>query len=125
MTQKESFIVNRLKSVGFAFKGALFLLKTEASIQVQFVVAVLLTGLGFYFDISTVEWLFQIFAIGLVISIESINTAIEAIADFIHPENHKKIGLIKDIAAGAVFMAVFFGGIVGLIIYIPKILQLF
>jgi diacylglycerol kinase (ATP) len=124
MGQKKSFIVNRLKSIGFAFKGAMFLLKTEASIQVQFVIAVVLTGLGFYFKISTVEWLFQILAIGLVISIESINTAIEAIADFIHPENHKKIGLIKDIAAGAVFMAAFFASIVGLIIYIPKIFQL-
>ncbi|GGK16138.1 diacylglycerol kinase [Yeosuana aromativorans] len=124
MGQKKSFIVNRLKSIGFAFKGAMFLLKTEASIQVQFVIAVVLTGLGFYFKISTVEWLFQILAIGLVISIESINTAIEAIADFIHPENHKKIGLIKDIAAGAVFIAAFFASIVGLIIYVPKIFQL-
>lgn len=124
MGQMKSFIVNRLKSIGFAFKGAVFLIKTEASIQIQFIIALILTGLGFYFEISTVEWLFQILAIGLVMSIEGINTAIEAMADFIHPENHKKIGLIKDIAAGAVFMAAFFSSVVGLIIYIPKIFQL-
>ena len=124
MGLKKSFIVNRLKSIGFAFKGTVFLIKTEASIQIQFVIAVILTGLGFYFKISNFEWLFQVLAIGLVISFESINTAIERIADFIHPEHNKKIGIIKDMAAGAVFIAAFFACIVGLIIYIPKIFQL-
>ena len=54
-------------------------------------------------------------------SVEGINTAIEEIANFIHPERHDKIGLIKDIAAGAVFIASVFASIVGLIIYLPKI----
>lgn len=123
MSEKGNFITYRLKSIGFAFRGAIYLLKTEASIQVQFVIAIIVTALGFYFDISTIEWILQILAIGLVMSIEGINTAIEEVADFIHPENHKKIGLIKDIAAGAVFMASFFAIVVGLIIYIPKFLN--
>ena len=63
----------------------------------------------------------QILAISLVMSMEGINTAIEEIANFIHPERHDKIGLIKDIAAGAVFIASVFACIVGLIIYLPKI----
>ena len=121
MNKKKSFFINRLKSVGFAFKGAYFLLKTEASIQVQFGIFILLTVFGFCFNISTTEWLFQFLAIGMVMSIEGINTAVEEIADFIHPEKHKKIGLIKDIGAGAVFIASVFAIIIGLIIYIPKI----
>jgi diacylglycerol kinase (ATP) len=121
MTKKESFLINRLKSVGYAFKGALLLLKTEASIKIQFVIAVVLTIAGFYFNISTYEWLLQILAIGLVMSIEGVNTAIEEIANFIHPEHHNKIGLIKDIAAGAVFIASIFAVIIGFIIYLPKI----
>ena len=121
MKKKKSFYINRLKSVGFAFKGAYFLLKTEASIQVQFGIFIMLTVFGFYFNISTAEWLFQFLAIGMVMSIEGINTAVEEIADFIHPEKHKKIGLIKDIGAGAVFIASVFAIIIGLIIYIPKI----
>jgi diacylglycerol kinase (ATP) len=121
MKKKKSFFINRLKSVGFAFKGAYFLLKTEASIQVQFGIFIMLTVFGFYFNISTAEWLFQFLAIGMVMSIEGINTAVEEIADFIHPEKHKKIGLIKDIGAGAVFIASVFAIIIGLIIYIPKI----
>ncbi len=121
MTKKESFLVNRLKSVGFAFKGALLLLKTEASIQIQFAIAIVLTITGFYFNISSTEWILQILAIGLVMSIEGINTAIEEIADFIHPEHNIKIGFIKDVAAGAVFIAAVAAIIIGLIIYIPKL----
>ena len=121
MSKKESFLVNRLKSVGYDFKGALLLLKTEASVQVQFVIALAVTAAGFYFQISPNEWILQLLAIGLVISMEGMNTAIEEIANFIHPEHNNKIGLIKDIAAGAVFIASVFASIIGLIIYLPKI----
>lgn len=71
--------------------------------MVQFSIGLLLTFAGFYFGISKTDWLFQIFAIGLVMSIEGLNTAVEKIADFIHPDYHQRIGFIKDIAAGAVF----------------------
>jgi diacylglycerol kinase (ATP) len=120
MAKKDSFLVNRLKSVGFAFKGALLLLKTEASIKIQFIIAILVTAAGFYYQISNTEWMLQLLSIGLVMSIEGINTAIEEIADFIHPEHHKKIGLIKDVAAGAVFIASVFAIAIGFIIYFPK-----
>jgi diacylglycerol kinase (ATP) len=121
MTKKESFFANRIRSVGFAFKGALLLLRNEASIKVQFTMALLVTAAGFYFDITTTEWATQLLAIGLVMSMEGINTAVEEIANFVHPDFHNKIGLIKDIAAGAVFFASIFAIIIGLIIYLPKI----
>ena len=121
MSKKESFLLNRLKSVGYAFKGAIYLIKTEASIKIQIVIAVLVTIAGFILSISTTEWVFQCLAIALVMSVEGINTAIEAVADFIHPEHHNKIGIIKDIAAGAVFISAFFAVIIGFIIYLPKV----
>jgi len=121
MPKKESFLVNRIKSIGYACKGAFLLLKTESSIQIQFVIAILITIAGFYFNISLTEWALQILAIGLVMSIEGLNTAIEAIADFMHPDRHEKIGFLKDIAAGAVFIASLAALIVGCIIYLPKI----
>ena len=65
--------------------------------------SVLLIIAGFYFEISAIEWMVQLIAIALVMSAEALNSAIEEIADFIHPEYHKKIGYTKDIAAGAVF----------------------
>ncbi len=119
--KKEPFLKNRLKSVGYAAKGAFLLLKTESSIQIQFVIGVIVTVLGFYFNISATEWMMQVFAIGLIMSVEGVNTAIEKMSDFVHPEHHIKIGFIKDIAAGAVFISAITAIIIGCIIYFPKI----
>jgi len=114
------FLGKRLKGCKYAIKGAWMLLKNEASIQVQAIIAIGVTIAGFYYNISPVEWMFQVFAIGLVMSIEGLNTAAEEIADFIHPEYHKKIGYIKDVAAGAVFFAAIVAAIIACLIYIPK-----
>lgn len=116
----DSYLGKRVKGGGYAIKGAYLLVRHEASIQVQAVIGVLMIIAGFYFEISTTEWMFQIFSIGLVMSLEGMNTAAEEIADFIHPEFHTKIGLIKDFAAGAVFLAALTAVIIGCIIYIPK-----
>lgn len=115
-----SFLGKRLKGCGYAVKGAYMLLKKEASIQVQFVIAVLITIAGFYFEISSTEWMLQIFAIGLVMTAEGLNTAAEEIANFVHPDFHNKIGYIKDVAAGAVFFAAIAAVIIAGIIYFPK-----
>ena len=66
MQKKEPFIINRLKSVGYAFKGMLILIKTEASIKIQLFIAIVVTIAGFYFEISKTEWIAQITMIGLV-----------------------------------------------------------
>jgi diacylglycerol kinase (ATP) len=103
-------------------KGALKLIATEHSIMVQFSLAILMTIAGFCFNITKTEWLFQIVSIGLVMSIEGLNTAVEKVADFIHPDYHERIGFIKDISAGAVLFAAVTAIIIGLIIYTPKFL---
>lgn len=115
-----SFVTGRLKSVTYAFKGALKLISTEHSIMVQFSIGILISILGFIMNITATEWLFQTFAIGLVMSIEGLNTAVEKIADFIHPNYSQRIGFIKDIAAGSVFFAAITAIVIGLIIYVPK-----
>ena len=115
-----TFVTGRLKSMTYAFNGAVKLIRTEHSIMVQFSLGIIITIAGFYFNISQTEWLFQVLAIGLVMSIEGLNTAVEKIADFIHPDYHERIGFIKDIAAGAVFFAAMTAIAIGLIIYIPK-----
>ncbi|GGH43172.1 diacylglycerol kinase [Mangrovimonas yunxiaonensis] len=124
MSKKEPFLKNRLKSIGYAYKGAKLLLKTESSIKIQFAVAFIVTIAGVYFKLSPTEWMIQILAIGLIVAVEGLNTAIEKMADFIHPEHHNKIGFIKDIAAGAVFYAAITAIIIGLFIYLPKIFEI-
>ncbi len=115
----KKFVSGRLKSIQYAFKGALKLIKTEHSIMVQCALGFVVTAAGFYFEISKTEWLIQILVIGLVLCTEGLNTAVEKIADFIHPDFNEKIGFIKDIAAGAVFFAALTAITLGLIIYIP------
>jgi diacylglycerol kinase (ATP) len=116
----KTFLTGRFKSMGFAFKGAIKLITTEHSVMVQSCLAVVMIIAGFYFEISHEEWLVQTLVIGLVLGIEGLNTAVEKVADFIHPEYHERIGFIKDIAAGAVFFAAMTAIAIGCIIYIPK-----
>jgi len=122
VNKDNTFFTGRLKSVGFAVKGAIKLITTEHSVMVQSSIAVLMTIAGFYYNISQTEWMFQILVFGLVLSIEGLNTAVEKIADFIHPDYHERIGFIKDIAAGAVFFAALSAIAIGLIIYLPRII---
>ncbi len=118
---KESFLENRIKGVGYAFKGAWILVRSESSIQIQVVIALAVTLAGFYFEISTAEWIYQLFAIGLVMGVEGVNTAIEKLSDYVQPEHDPRIGRIKDISAGAVMYVSMIASIIGLIIYLPKI----
>ncbi len=124
MIQDKRFVSGRIKSIGFAVKGAFKLVSTEHSVMVQFSLMILMILAGFYFHISREEWMLQILAFGLVLGIEGLNTAVEKIADFIHPEFHNRIGFIKDIAAGAVLFAAFSAIAVGALIYVPKIFNL-
>jgi len=122
--KNNSFIKGRIRSLRYAIFGTYKLITTEHSIMVQFSVAILLTILGFFVGITKTEWIFQILAVGLVLSVEGLNTAVEKIADFIHPDFHKKIGFIKDISAGAVTFAVISALVITLIIYVPYFIKL-
>ena len=120
MRKKGEFIINRFKSVKYAAKGFWILVTTENSIIAQVIISIIMTVLGFFMNLSATEWMMQVIAIGLVLIAESLNTAIERIADFIHPDYHDKIGHIKDVSAGAAFFAAIIAIIIGFIIYIPK-----
>ena len=115
------FFKGRLRSLKFAIKGAWLLITTEHSIMVQVFIGISVSILGWILDISSLEWILQIFAIGMVLVAESLNSAIEKLCDFIHPDFHKKIGFIKDISAGGVAFAAISAILIGLIIYLPKI----
>ncbi len=119
----KSFLIGRFKSIGYAFKGFFFLIKTEHAIISQLIIAGIFTGMGVYFGISREEWIWQILAIGMVLSAESLNTAIEKVCDFIHPEYHQKIGIIKDVASGAVTFAALTALTVGGLIYFPYFIK--
>ena len=122
---KDNFIVERIRSVKFSLRGIWFLITTESSIKAQLFIILLISLARFYFQINTNEWLMQTLAIGLVLVAESLNTGIEKLADFVHPDYHKKIGFIKDVSAGSSGIAAIISLIIAGIIYIPKITLLF
>jgi diacylglycerol kinase (ATP) len=116
----DNFLIGRLKSIKYAFKGIYLLITTEHSVMVQFSLGIIVIIFGFVMNISATEWMFQLLAIGLVLVAESLNTGIEKLCDFVHIEYNDKIGFIKDISAGASTFAVIIAIVIGLIIYIPK-----
>lgn len=117
--KESSFLKGRIKSVYYAARGAYHLVRTEHSVIAQLIIAAGMTAIGWYFEITATEWMMQWLTIGLVLAIEGLNTAVEKLLDFIHPEEHPRVGLIKDIAAGAVFFTAIIAIIVGLHIYVP------
>jgi len=121
----DSFLKGRLRSLKFALKGMWLLITTEDSIKAQLFFGAVAVGFGLYFNISNTEWMIQSLIIGMVLVAEALNTAIEKLADFVHPDYHKKIGFIKDVSAGSSGIAAIISLIIAGIIYIPKIALLF
>ena len=116
----DNFVKGRIRSLTFALRGAWLLITTEHSIMVQVSIAVIMTVVGFIVQLSSIEWMFQLLAIGLVLVAESLNTGLEKLSDFVHPDYNDRIGFIKDISAGAATFAAIIAVIIGLIIYLPK-----
>jgi diacylglycerol kinase (ATP) len=122
---KDNFLIGRLKSVRFSLHGIWLLVTTETNIKIQLIIAIITVVLGFYFNISAIEWLIQTMMIAIVLVAESLNTGIEKLSDIVHSDYHEKIKVVKDISAGAVGIAAIISLFVGGIIYIPKIALLF
>lgn len=108
------------KSVGYALRG-IAVAFTGSNLKIQRVIALLVLLAGFYFKISRTEWCLIIIAITSVLAFELVNTALEKICDFVHPEKNEKIRDIKDISAGAVLLVSISAFVLGLMIFLPKI----
>ncbi len=123
---KSSFsFKNRIYSFKYAIRGWLYFFRSEHNAWIQASIAIIACALGFYLNISSIEWCIILISIGVVLITEMLNTAIEKTIDLIHPEYYPKAGAIKDLSAGAVLLSSFIALIIGLIIFIPKIITLF
>ncbi len=123
---KKKYSINRFfKSFSYAFTGIKTACKTEQNFLFDAIFAVMTIILGFILKLSTIEFAIVLLAIGLVISLELINTSIEYTIDMAMPEIHPLAKAAKDISSGAVLISAVMALIVGLIIYLPKIIALF
>ena len=124
MKSQKFSIIQRFKSFKYAFEGYKYLFNEEHNARVHLFFTALSIICGFIFRISNLEWLGVLTAIALVFITEILNTAIEKLADFVSPERNINIKIIKDLAAAAVFTSAAISVIIGLIIFIPKFIQL-
>ena len=111
-----------INSFRYAIEGLISSFKTERNMKIHILAMVLVIVLGIYLKLTLIEWSFITFAITLVIGAELFNTAIETIVDMVSPEKNPKAKLAKDISAAAVLALSIGAAIIGMIIFIPKIL---
>lgn len=120
-SKKEFSIIKRARSFVHAGRGIILFLKTTHNAWIHVIVATFIIIFGFYFSVTSLEWIALIFAIGFVFVAEAFNTAIEIDIDLTSPEYHPYARDTKDVAAGAVLLASITAIIVGCIIFIPYI----
>jgi diacylglycerol kinase len=113
---------SRIDSFGHAFRGLTDLLRTQPNAQIHAVVTVCVVGAGWWFHLARWEWVAIVLCIALVLAMEAMNTALEYLADQVSTDRHPLIGKAKDVAAAAVFLCALGAVVVGLLIFIPKIL---
>ena len=124
--KKKTYSIKRFfNSFIYAGSGIKSAIKTEQNLLLDLICGIVAITGGILLKISMIELAIIIIVIGLVISIELINTAIEYVVDMAMPEVHPLAKLSKDIAAGAVLITTIVALIVGLIIFLPKIIALF
>ena len=124
MIENKFSIRKRLKSFTFALNGMKILISEEHNARIHFVSAICVIMAGVIFKISAIEWIIILFAIGLVITLEIVNSSIENMADFISHEKHASIKKVKDLSAAAVLVCSLTALAIGLIIFLPKVLRI-
>ncbi len=110
-----------------AFKCAMngvLLASKERNFKIEICFLLVCVVLGFFFGISAIEWAICISCFGLVLGAETLNTAIEAVVDLVSPDYHELAGAAKDCAAGATYLLSLSSLLVGIILFLPRILSL-
>jgi len=115
---------SRLQSFRFALNGLRSLLKYEHNSRIHSIAAISVIILGILMKIDLTEWCLLIIVIGMVFITELLNSALESFADSIKPEWNDMIGKAKDYSAAAVLIAVIISLLAGVIIFVPKLLNL-
>lgn len=119
---KSKKLANSFKYAGQGFN---FSFKTERNMKIHITIMILVIIAGILLKINRYEWIICIICFAIVISGELFNTAIEIVVDIAMPYKNEKAKLAKDISASAVLVFAISSAIIGLIIFVPKILNIF
>lgn len=113
------------QSLAFALAGVRHAIRSQRNLRIHVTIAVAVVIAGFALGISRTEWAVVVTLIAVVIGLELLNSAIEALVDLASPEPHSLAKVAKDTAAGAILVAALGSVAAGLIIFLPRLWQLF
>lgn len=123
---RKAFDLRRLlRSFTYAWNGLMFVIKNEQNMRIHLSAAFLVILLAIFLDISRSQFILLFIVIGIVLSLEMMNTAIEKTIDLITADYHPLAKVAKDVAAGAVFLFSLIAVIIGFFIFLPPLLKLF
>ena len=122
--KREKGLKKFVRSFEYPIKGLRYAYRNEQNLAVDVGIALIVVLAGFIFKVSITEWALLALTIGLVISCELINTAIEAVVDLVTEEYHPLAKVAKDTSAAAVFIFAIVAVIVGIIIFGPKLIAI-
>ena len=123
--KKQRGLKKFFNSFTYPIKGLKYAYRNEQNLAFDVGMALLVIIFSFIFKLDASEWAVVMITIGLVLSMELVNTAIEAVVDLVTEEYHPLAKVAKDTSAAAVFVIAIAAAIVGLIIFLPKIIALF
>ncbi|MBI9034197.1 MAG: diacylglycerol kinase family protein [Bacteroidales bacterium] len=118
-------ITQRVKSFSYAFSGLFYVLKTQKNTWIHLIATIFVIFAGFVLKLSLIEWAILSLTIGIVWMSEIFNTSIEVFMDMVSPQEHPLAKIVKDVSAAAVLVTALISVIIGIIIFGPKIGNLF
>ena len=116
---------NIIDSFKHAFDGLIYSFKSTKNLIIDTVIALLVIIAGFIFKVNLTEWAILLICMALVMSLEMVNTAVEEAVNLAMPNIHPIAKISKDVSAGAVLFSAIISAVIGLLIFIPKIIELF
>lgn len=108
-----------------AWDGLVLAFETQPNLSVHVFSGLIASGLAYLLGFSIEEWIILVFTISLVFIAEMVNTTIEAVCDTVCDRWHLEVKKAKDVGAGMVLLSAFTSVVVGLILFVPKIINLF
>jgi diacylglycerol kinase len=122
---QSTFRTGLTASFGYAFAGLAYCFRTQRNFRIHIAIGLIVTLAGIALGLSWVEWAVVSILIVVVLAAEMVNTMVEALVDLVTEQYHPLAKVAKDVAAGIVLLSATGSTVVGLLIFLPKIVGLF
>jgi len=119
----KKYLLRRKYSIELAWSGLYRFFKSEPHASIHLIAAIIVILLAWVLSVTRMEWIALIIAIALVVQTEILNTVLEKVMDFIHPDLNPRVKIIKDMAAASVLWSSIIALVIGCVIFLPYLTQ--